>query len=140
MAKSPKKAHRYEWLVELLGEDPTLIRRPMFGCLACYIRGKMVFMLAALDEEPWNGVLVTTSREHHESLLADFPALTHHSILGKWLYLPEASDEFEETAAAMAERILRGDDRFGIVGSEGKKKKAKSTDDVKKPRPRPRDR
>jgi hypothetical protein len=85
----------------------------MFGCVACYLGGRLVIVLAD-RREPFQGVLLPTERSAHPSLLADFEALRVHPMLGKWLYLPHASRGFAAVAAGLVERILAGDPRFGV--------------------------
>lgn len=108
------KPHPYDWLIEPLAEDPGFARKAMFGAVGCYLRGKMVCALAA-KEEPWRGLLVALERAQHESVRAEFPALTPHPVLSKWLYLPEEHDAFESVATAIIEAIRQGDERFGVI-------------------------
>jgi hypothetical protein len=119
------KSHPLDWLVEPLVEDPGYIRRPMFGCIACYFRGKMVAVLAA-REEPWNGLLVPVERDQHEAILGDFSALVPHPILPKWLYLSESHEDFESIAQEIIECVRLGDPRFGVVPSPKKKSSRKN--------------
>jgi len=86
----------------------------MFGGKAVYFRGKFVRFLADKDE-PWRGLLVPTEREYQPSLIADFPALSPHPVLPKWLYLPETTDSFETDASQLVTLAQRDDDRVGIV-------------------------
>ena len=86
----------FEWLIEPFFDDPSFVVRPMFGAHACYLRGRLVLVLAGRHQEPWHGILVPTEREHHESLRRELPALTPHEVLGKWLYLSASGDSFEE--------------------------------------------
>jgi hypothetical protein len=72
------------------------------------------------SEEPWRGVLVCTDRAHHAALTAEFPELTAHPILPKWLYLPEAADSFERTAAQLVSLARRRDPRIGITAKPKK--------------------
>jgi hypothetical protein len=111
--KRPVLIHPLAWVVEPLEAEPTLLVRPMFGGRAVYVRGRFVLYLTA-KEEPWRGVLVPTERAHQPSLLAEFPALKPHSILPKWLYLPEAAGSFERDVAELTRRIRAGDPRIGI--------------------------
>lgn len=106
--------HPLLWLAEPLQNDPSFENRPMFGGRSIYLGGRMVLYLA-FKEEPWRGVLVPVEREHHASILAEFPALAPHPILPKWLYLPEAAAGFETLAARIVGRIRALDPRFGIV-------------------------
>jgi hypothetical protein len=108
------RSRPFEWVVDPLLEEPSFVVRPMFGAYGCYLHGRLVVVLCGRREEPWHGVLVPTEREHHRSLLRQFPALTPHEVLGKWLYLSAATDAFEPTAHALVERIRRDDDRIGV--------------------------
>ena len=67
----------------------------MFGGQAVYLFGRLVLVLAS-NEEPWNGLLVCTSREFHSTLTEDYPTLQPHPVLGKWLYLSQVHDDFVE--------------------------------------------
>ena len=48
--------------------------------------------------EIWNGIMFPTEQTHHASLIAEFPGLRPHPVLGKWLYLPAERDDFEASA------------------------------------------
>ncbi len=119
------KPHRYEWLWEPLETDPGFVLRAMFGAKAVYLDGKLMCCFMA-KEEPWRGVLVCTEHAHHAALMADFPELVPHSILPKWLYLPESAESFERTATRMVELARRRDLRIGVV-PRPKKKRVKDT-------------
>jgi hypothetical protein len=85
----------------------------MFGCVGCYLNGRLVLVLAD-RREPWAGILIPTDRTLHASLLAEFGLLRVHPVLRKWLYLPHASGAFAREASAIVERIMAGDERFGV--------------------------
>ena len=108
------KPHRYEWLWEPLETDPGFELRAMFGAKTVYLDGKLMCAFMA-KEEPWRGLLVCTERAHHAALMADFPKLVPHSVLPKWLYLPESADSFERTAAKLVELARRRDPRIGVM-------------------------
>lgn len=118
------KPHPYDWLIEPIADDPSFVRKPMFGAVGCYLNGKMVCVLSA-REEPWRGLLVTVDREQHEAIVADFPQLAPHPILPKWLYLPEEHDDFETVGEAIIEAIRQGDPRFGVHPPPRKRKAAR---------------
>lgn len=109
-----QRVHPHQWLWEPLEDDPTFVLRSMFGAKAAYLAGKLVLCFCA-GEEPWRGVLVCTERAHHPALLAEFPELAAHPILPKWLYLPEAADQFERTGARLVSLALRRDPRIGVI-------------------------
>jgi len=96
----------------------------MFGCQAVYLFGKLVLLLAA-KEEPWNGLLVCTSREHHAALINDYPSLQPHPVLGKWLYIAQSHAAFEETAQELIARLAENDPRIGVEPKGRKRKKSK---------------
>ena len=124
MARSAKKrelfaaktaaVHPYLWIIEPLETEPTLIVKPMFGGRSVYVEGRIVLGLMA-KTEPWRGVLVATSHEHHASLRADCPSLRPHPVLGKWLYLAEAEATFERDAGWLVRRIRARDPRIGVT-------------------------
>jgi hypothetical protein len=105
---------RFAWVAEPLAEDPTHLERALFGCRAHYLDGRLVLVRAARGAEPWQGLLFPTERAEQAGLCHDHPALRAHPVLGKWLYLPESSPEFESTAEALVERIRARDPRLGV--------------------------
>jgi len=100
-------------LVEPLGEDPSFFSRPMFGMVACYLRGRIVAVLADRGV-PWQGLLLPVERAVQQALLEEFPALRVHPVLPKWLYLTSTNGRFAGVAADIVERIAAGDERFGV--------------------------
>ena len=119
-----KRVHPYQWLWEPLEVEPTLLVRPMFGGKSLYLDGKLMLYFTA-GEEPWRGVLACTDRTRHAALLAEFPALTPHPILPKWLYLPESADRFESVAERLVNLVRRRDPRLGVSPQPKKRKRAK---------------
>ena len=107
------KPDRFDWAVEPLTQDPSFIQKPMFGCLAYYFGGRLVLVTAA-QKQPWQGLLVPTFKEFHASLKKEIPALKKHPVLGKWLYLPEAGDDFEENAGKIIRLIRMRHARLGV--------------------------
>jgi hypothetical protein len=79
----------------------------------------------AARSEPWRGVLVCTEREQQPALRADFPVLSPHPVLPKWLYLPESEDAFERVATALVELVRRRDPRIGVWPPQKKKRPAR---------------
>ncbi len=113
--------HRHAWLWEPLETEPGFVLRSMFGAKAVYLDGKIVLCFST-SEEPWRGLLLPTDRAHHAALSAEFPVLTVHPVLGKWLYLPESAGAFERTATALVQLIRRRDPRIGVVPPPKKRK------------------
>src|SRR6478735_4281416 len=118
-----RRPHRYGWLWEALENDATFVLRSMFGAKAAYLDGKLMLCFCAGDE-PWRGVLACTDRTHHAALQAQFPELKPHSILPKWLYLPEKVDRFETVAPQLVGLARRRDPRLGVQPSVRKKQRA----------------
>ena len=90
----------------------------MFGCVGCYVNGRLVLVLAD-RQEPWQGLLVPTEKSAQASLRRDLPALRVHPVLGKWLYLPHGTRGFAAAAASLVERIAGGDERIGVESKLG---------------------
>src|SRR5687767_3054743 len=105
-----KPVHLYAWLWEPLETEPSFVLRAMFGTKAAYLGGRLVLCFST-RAEPWRGVLVATERQHHASLLQDFPSLSPHPILLKWLYLPDSVSNFELIAARLVELARQRDSR-----------------------------
>ena len=116
-----RKPHRYEWLWEPLAGEATFVLRSMFGAKAAYLDGKLMLCFSAGDE-PWRGVLVCTDRPHQPALQAEFPELSPHPILPKWLYLPESADRFEPVATALVGLARRRDVRLGVTPKPRKRR------------------
>jgi hypothetical protein len=94
--------------------------RPMFGCLAVYVKEKIVLILRDKPgTHPDNGVWLATTQEHHESLRREFPNMRSIQVLGKrvtgWQVLPSDAADFEEAALRACELIVAGDPRIGKV-------------------------
>ena len=117
----PKQPHPLLWIAEPLQDDPSYLDKAMFGGRAVHFGGRFVLFLS-WGEEPWRGVLIPTEREHQPSLIAEFPSLAPHPVLGKWLYLPEASPDFESDTKRLVALIRRLDPRLGVIpGTKAKK-------------------
>lgn len=92
----------------------------MFGCLAVYVKDKIVFALRdKRDTTMDNGVWLATTQDHHESLRREFPNMRSIQVLGKkvtgWQVLPSDAKDFEEAAIRACELVLAGDPRIGKV-------------------------
>src|ERR1019366_8988327 len=91
-AVKQRKAVPHEFVLDAMaGLSPET--RPMFGCLAVYVREKIVLILRdKRDEAADNGVWLATTVEHHESLRREFPSMRSIRVLGKkvtgWQVLP----------------------------------------------------
>ncbi|MCO6429382.1 MAG: hypothetical protein J5J00_00855 [Deltaproteobacteria bacterium] len=120
--------NQHVWLIEPLFESDTFIAKRMFGCLACYLHGRLKLVLADSDE-PWNGVLIATAREHHQSLMRQLPELIEHEVLGKWLYISCADERFETGVRKIVSLCLSDDIRIGVLPSEKKRKRRKKREE-----------
>ena len=129
--RSKKKEYPLRWVVESLEEERSYFEKTMFGCLAVYLHGRLSLLLTS-GEEPWNGLLIPTDHQFHESILKDFKDVVQHSVLKKWLYLAESSENFEAVAQDIVETIRINDLRFGVEPKERVKGKrsAKSKIDL----------
>ncbi|MEW6715023.1 MAG: hypothetical protein AB1306_08045 [Nitrospirota bacterium] len=105
-------------------DEPSYLEKPMFGCQACYLHGCLKLVLASKGK-PWNGLLIPTEKEFHDSIRKDFKGVVQHPVLKKWLYLPETYEDFESVASDIVEAIRINDQRFGVEPKERVKRKSK---------------
>lgn len=131
------RRHRYGGLVDALTEEPSLLVSTMFGCVTCYLHGRLVLGLTD-RRPPWRGLLVPTVHEHHDALRADVPGLVVHPVLGKWLYLPESAGCFEEAADALVTLARNGDPRIGVESAVPKRGGRTRARESPRPRQAPR--
>jgi hypothetical protein len=101
------------WIFDVFERDPTYLRKRMFSADVAYIDGKLCLAVTDRDE-PWNGLLICTSREHHAGLVDEMPALRPHPVLGKWLYVSQRDPEFESIVEQVTARVLARDPRVGV--------------------------
>ncbi|MDE3197632.1 MAG: hypothetical protein KGN84_14885 [Acidobacteriota bacterium] len=124
----PRKAVPFEFVLDALGDTVTRTN-PMFGCLALYVREKIVLVLRDKAGGRDNGVWLATTVEHHESLRAEFPNMQSIGVLGRdvtgWQILPAEAPDFEEAALRACELIAAGDRRIGKVPKP--KRRSKTT-------------
>ena len=128
----PRKTIPHPFVLDALTELSP-VTRPMFGCLAVYIKDKIVL---ALRDKPDgiadNGVWLATTEAHHESLRCEFPNMRSIQIFGNkvtgWQVLPADAPDFEEAGLRACELIAARDPRIGKVpvprrtpGSRGRK-------------------
>jgi len=102
------------WIFEPLERDAGYSSKRMFGCIAAYL-DDLLCLVVADRGDPWSGLLVCTSKDRHAALIDDEPALRPHTVLGKWLYLPQDHAEFETAAARLAELARARDPRLGVA-------------------------
>ena len=132
LAVRVRKRLPYEFVLDALA-SLSPCTRPMFGCLAVYVEEKIVLILREkATESADNGVWLATTREHHASLLLEFPNMRSIRVLGKnvtgWQVLPADAPDFEEAAMHACELIVARDARIGKVpvsrrGTRAKRKR-----------------
>ena len=111
------KTFEHEWIVERFAEHQTFFTKRMFGGLAAYLWERQMLVLVEPTKSgrwKWHGVLVCTGHEHHASIRAEFPALTPHPVLRKWLFIDSTHEGFESTMEGVAKCMARNDMRFGV--------------------------
>ncbi|MDR5758977.1 hypothetical protein [Caballeronia sp. LZ035] len=101
------------WIFEPLENDETFFRKRMFGSDAAYVDGLLCLVVADRGE-PWNGLLVCTSRERHAALIEEMPALRPHKVLGKWLCIAQDDPAFEDVVQRIISLVLSHDSRIGV--------------------------
>ena len=128
-----KPVHPHHWLWEPLESDLGYELKPMFGGKSVYLDGHLMLYFAA-KKEPWCGLLVCTDRVHHAALQKDFPDLAPHPVLPKWLYLPEAADNFERAATRLVALARQRDPRIGVAPQPKKRRPIAKTPRTRQPR------
>jgi hypothetical protein len=119
LALKARKAVPYEFVLDAIAElSPRT--HPMFGCLAVYVKEKIVLILRdKRDQSADNGVWLATTEAHHPSLRRDFPHMRSIQIFGKsvtgWQVLPDDAPDFEEAALRACELIVARDPRIGKI-------------------------
>lgn len=126
-----RKTPPYEFVLDALATAP-YTTRPMFGCLAVYVKEKIVLVLC---DKPTalasNGVWLATTKEHHSSLRNEFPGMRSIPALGSgvtgWQMIPANAPDFEEAAQRACELILARDSRIGKT-PQGRRRGAKTAE------------
>lgn len=122
----------FDFVLERL-ESCCPVVRPMFGCHAVYVGERIVLMLRNKENHREdNGIWLAIAPEHQQALKKIFPALRCVRLLGEkasaWQNIPAEADDFEESALAACDMILKNDLRIGKVP----KRKGKPTRAVTK--------
>src|SRR5450759_2579462 len=136
-AVKPRKPIPHEFVLEAIAPlSPTT--RPMFGCLAVYVKDKIVLILRdKRDETADNGVWLATTEDHHDSLRREFPNMRSIRVLGKAVtggqVLPADALDFEEAALRACERILASDPRIGKVPAARRTSGSRATKAARSP-------
>lgn len=126
----------WPWITDPLRELSEVDERRMFGFLAFYRFGKLALVLTGEGDEPWNGLCACTEREHHAALLAEFPALRSHPVLGKWLYISCEDSAFEKTALRLVTLVADRDPRLGVTPKPKRRRASPGRPVVKKQKSR----
>jgi hypothetical protein len=119
LRRTPRSRVPHEFVLDAL-EPLSPVTKPMFGCLAVYVREKIVLILRDRgDEIADNGVWLATSEEHHASLQREFPHMRSIQLFGRpvthWQVLPADASDFEESAMHACELVLARDPRIGSI-------------------------
>lgn len=120
------------WVEELL--TPGYRRKPMFGGFTYAFDDVMVMALfesegsrshrgTTYPYELWFGCMFPVEREKQDQVRAGFPFLVPHPVLGKWLYLPSESENFESNVEAVLREIRRRNPLFGTIPHSKRPKK-----------------
>ena len=115
----PRSRVPHEFVLDAL-ESVNPVTKPMFGCLAVYVKEKVVLILRDHRDHPAdNGVWLATSAEHHDSLRREFPRMRSIQMFDmpvtNWQILPADATDFEESALHACELVLARDPRIGRV-------------------------
>lgn len=111
------------WILDAFEREPTYVRKRMFSVDAAYIDGRLCVTVGDRDE-PWNGMLVCTSQDHHASLIDEIPALRPHPVLGKWLYVSQNDAAFEPAVERVVSLVRARDPRVGVEPKPKRSRKA----------------
>lgn len=111
-------------LEELAPLNPVVGR--MFGCFSIYLDGKLIFILRDRPTYPEdNGVWISTTAEHHASLLEELPSMRSIAMFGPEptgsQIIPFESDDFDRDVLRACAMVRRGDLRIGKIPKRKKK-------------------
>jgi hypothetical protein len=115
----PRSRVPHEFVLDAL-EPASPVTKPMFGCLAVYVKDKIVLILRdRTDARADNGVWLATREADHASLRHEFPNMRSIQMFGtpetSWQILPADANDFEESAMRACELVLARDPRIGRV-------------------------
>lgn len=130
-----KELENLYWIEDLLPKDH--VRKRMFGGFAYYVDEKLILLMfesfgnktyrsEKYDFEIWNGCMFPVEKENQGVVLKKHPYLVVHPILGKWLYLPSESEDFESHVESILPELRRRNPLFGTYP------KAKARTGIKK--------
>jgi hypothetical protein len=132
---APRSRVPHEFVLDAL-ESIAPETKPMFGCIAVYVREQIVLILRDhRDHRTDNGVWLATSAEHHDTLRREFPHMRSIQLFGtpvtSWQVLPADASDFEEAALHACQLILARDPRIGRVPAP-RRRVTKTTKNVAK--------
>jgi len=107
------RTHPLIWVFESLEDDPRYVHKKLFNMETAYLDG-LLYLGVVNGQEPWNGLVACTSYDRHAALLSEFPQLSSHKVLGKWLYISQNHPEFEAVALRLANAARARDPRLGV--------------------------
>jgi hypothetical protein len=115
----PRPRVPHQFVLDAL-EPVSPVTKPMFGCLAVYVKDKIVLILRdRTDARADNGVWLATREADHASLRHEFPNMRSIQMFGtpktSWQILPADANDFEESAMRACELVLARDPRIGRV-------------------------
>lgn len=126
-----KRLENLDWIEDLLPKF--VVRKAMFGGFAYYVEQKMV--LAIFEDEKtrtyknktapyaiWNGCMFPVEKHLHAEVLKQYPFLTNHYVLPKWLYLPAESENFQNNVEEIILQIRKRNEKFGVIPKSKNKK------------------
>jgi len=64
--------HQLQWVVEPLMEQPSYLQRAMFGCLGCYLHGRLMLVLAARREPGQRAQSPRSSRPKEAGTVSEY--------------------------------------------------------------------
>jgi hypothetical protein len=107
----------YDFVFDYLPQN--VVVKPMFGMYYLYFNKKIMLILRKASKNlDMNGIWIATSKEHHQSLEKDIPALVDFIDNGEmhdsnWRLIKDDHDDFETAAIQVCELIAHGDKRIG---------------------------
>lgn len=114
----------YDFILDYLPRD--VVVKQTFGMYYIYLDKKIVLILRKLSKNlNLNGIWIATTKEHHESLKLDIPAITGFVLDNGemhdsgWQMIREDDDDFEASAIRVCELISHRDKRIGKETNKG---------------------
>lgn len=128
-------ASKQDFLNDAWLHDPVLMRfadlpnvefKKFFGGVAVYqqrAEGKVMLVFTGgtaalglnLHKPQWRGLFVATEFAYHAELIARCPALVPHSVLKKWLFIPDEHPDYSATLQEIYSLAQNADCRLGVM-------------------------